>query len=276
MAKLNYLNVGCGTKFHKDWVNVDMDSKAPEVIQVNLIKGIPFPDNTFEVVYHSQVLEHIPKENAPFFIEECYRVLKPGGILRVVLPDLENIAKEYLKYLQQNIDNPTEESEANYDWMLLEMYDQTVRNVPGGHMAEFFKTPKMVNEKFVIDRIGRVGRDIREAYLSGKSDRSNLSKAFSSPTMFKKALRFGLIKVAKMLGLYSKATEVGSFRLGGEIHMWMYDRYSLGKLLLQCGFSSATVKSPSTSDIPNWDSYELDIREGNAVDPTSLFMEAKK
>lgn len=62
--KLNYLNVGCGSKYHKDWVNVDMNSNSPDVISCNLLKGILFPDKKFEVLYHSHVLEHFPKEKS--------------------------------------------------------------------------------------------------------------------------------------------------------------------------------------------------------------------
>jgi hypothetical protein len=58
--------------------------------------------------------------------------------------------------------------------------------------------------------------------------------------------------------------------------MWMYDRYSLSKLLLACGFDDVSLKNPFESDIPNWDSYELDVKNGLAYDPTSLFMEARK
>ena len=135
MSNLNYLNVGCGNKFHKKWVNVDMYSKCPYVKSYNLLKGLPFANDQFDVVYHSQVLEHFSKEKAPDFVKECFRVLKPGGIMRVVVPDLENIVNEYIKHLNENIENPSRQAEANYDWILLEMYDQTVRNYSGGQMA---------------------------------------------------------------------------------------------------------------------------------------------
>ena len=102
MGKLNYLNLGCGKRYHKDWVNVDMYSDTPDVMAYNLLKGIPFSDNHFEVVYHAQVLEHSPKDDAPGFIKECFRVLKPGGVIRIVVPDLEGIVTEYLKYLKVN------------------------------------------------------------------------------------------------------------------------------------------------------------------------------
>ncbi len=55
-------------------------------------QGIPFPDRSFDVVYHSHVLEHLSKSEASKFLKECSRVLRPQGVLRVVVPDLEEIA----------------------------------------------------------------------------------------------------------------------------------------------------------------------------------------
>ncbi len=275
---MNYLNVGCGSKYHKDWVNVDMVSYSKDVIKTNLLKGIPFPDNHFDIVYHSQILEHFPKEKAPDFIAECYRVLKPGGIIRVVVPDLENIVDEYKKYLKENLENPYEVSIANYDWILLEMYDQTVRNYSGGQMAEFLKQPNLVNEKYIIDRIGYVGRNIRNNYLNRNNSNvtMNIKKSLSSIAMFKKAIRYVFSKIILKLRLQSEATKIGAFRLGGEIHMWMYDKFSLSRLLTEVGFVDISVKNPFESEIPKWNEYELDVKDGLVYDPTSLFMEARK
>ncbi len=41
MSKLNYLNVGCGNKFHKEWINVDMVSNSPHVKAYNLLGSSP-------------------------------------------------------------------------------------------------------------------------------------------------------------------------------------------------------------------------------------------
>lgn len=281
MEKLNYLNVGCGSKFHKDWINVDMKSNSTDIIAVNLLNGIPFPDNSFDVVYHSQVLEHIPNEKAQNFIKECFRVLKPEGIIRVVVPDLENIVDEYKKKLTENLENPNDLSAANYDWIILEMYDQTVRNYSGGQMVEFLKQPNMINEQYVIDRIGFVGRSIRNSYLRGNTENTlsgNFTKAFSSVSSFKKAVRYIYRKIKQKIKdqQLSEISKTGAFRLGGEIHMWMYDRYSLSRLLKNCGFEEISVKSPFESIIPKWIEYELDVKDGLIYDPTSLFIEARK
>jgi predicted SAM-dependent methyltransferase len=47
----------------------------------------PFPDNTFEKIYSEHMIEHLSYENGKKMIAECYRSLKPGGIIRVSTPD---------------------------------------------------------------------------------------------------------------------------------------------------------------------------------------------
>jgi predicted SAM-dependent methyltransferase len=277
--KLPYLNVGCGTKYHADWVNIDMYAKSTDVIRHNIVKGIPYPDNFFEIVYHSQVLEHIQKDKAHDFMKECYRVLKPGGMIRVVVPDLENIIDEYRNLLQRNLTDPGPLPEANYDWIMLELFDQTVRNYSGGLMTKYLRQDNLPNEQYILDRTGYVGRSIRDEYRSGIQT-SALSK------MKKKIQAVGILGFAKNIIAYAKQQvlcfilgekyRIGDFRLSGEVHMWMYDRYSLGQLLHDSGFRDIEVKNPYESSIPDWGVYELDVKDGMIYDPTSLFMEARK
>jgi predicted SAM-dependent methyltransferase len=275
MNGLKHLNVGCGNKFHKDWVNVDMVSNSPYVRSHDLLHGFPFDAGVFDVVYHSQVLEHFPKEKAPWFMSECLRVLKPGGMVRVVVPDLEDIATEYLRHLHQNLNGFGRLAEANYDWIMLEMYDQTVRNYPGGQMAEFLRQSGLVNEKYIVDRIGHVGRSIIASSQDGHTP-------VRSPSLGQKLKR---VTLGKLLGhglkrlrtrKHTEAEKLGAFRMGGEIHMWMYDRFSLSRLLRNTGFDEIKRMNPFESDIPEWSAFELDVRNGAVFDPTSLFMEARK
>ena len=74
----------------------------------------------------------------------------------------------------------------------------------------------------------------------------------------------------------SKALKIGQFRLGGEIHQWMYDRYSLSELLSQVGFTEIKVCSAFESEIQTWETYQLDVINGEVRKPDSLFMEARK
>jgi len=69
-------------------------------LSARLRQPIPLADGCCAAVYHSHVLEHFPRDEAPGFLSECYRLLRTGGILRVVVPDLETIARLYLQNLE--------------------------------------------------------------------------------------------------------------------------------------------------------------------------------
>ena len=101
-----------------------------EVLVHNLKKGIPAPDSTVDAVYHSHVLEHVDREAVPGFFAEILRVLKPGGVHRVVVPDLERYAREYLDSLERGLTDP--QARASHDATVSQMILQMVRREPYG------------------------------------------------------------------------------------------------------------------------------------------------
>ena len=124
-----------------------------------------------DLVYHSHLLEHFSKADGQKLITECFRVLRPGGILRIVVPDLEGIARNYIKCLEVALTTPANElAISNYNWMLLELYDQTVRNNSGGNMKEYFFQDIILNEKFVYERIGQEAKSIRNTFFETKKN----------------------------------------------------------------------------------------------------------
>jgi len=282
---MEMLNLGCGEKFHKKWVNIDFASHHENVIAHNLLKGIPFDENVFDVVYHSHVLEHFARGDGKAFITECYRVLKPGGILRVAVPDLEQIVKNYLQCLDGALVGD-KESTYNYEWIMLELYDQTVRNQSGGEMAKFFYKENIENEEFVFSRIGQEGKQIRDKFLNARI-KSTISEDSIKDEQAKNRLSKFKFYISRLKNLLSRKdrkkadntnlyAEIGRFRLGGEIHQWMYDRYSLGKLLDDTGFANIQVTTAFNSMIPDWNYFELESRNGFIYKPDSLFVEAIK
>ncbi len=282
---MKLLNLGCGQKYHKDWINIDFVSHNENVLQHNLLDGIPLKDDDVEVVYHSHVLEHFSKHDGFHFMEECYRVLNKEGIIRVAVPDLEIIAREYIKNLELALEGDNE-AKHNYDWIKLELFDQTVRNESGGEMKHYLYQPIIQNEAYVFERIGSEGKIIRESYLNQqlvKDDKHQKKQHQSSffKLIFKKGEAFiRKIKASEspknMTQQELKALEIGSFRLGGEVHLWMYDRYSLSELLKKVGFTEIKLCSAFESEISNWEKYQLDVINGVVRKPDSLFMEAKK
>ena len=249
------LNLGCGARYHPDWVNLDFTSSSKDVIAHDLGRGIPFASETFDVVYHSHLLEHFPKAHAPRFLRECHRVLVPGGIIRVAVPDLETIARLYLSLLEGALDGDPE-SQRRYDWIVLELFDQMVRNHSGGEMLAYWRQNPMPAESFVLERLGsEVKNALRVLRASGDQCTADVTNAFDS---------FDPARMAR-------------FRLSGEVHQWMYDRYSLGKLLTKSGFDAVKVCRADESSIPDFNVYLLDIEQDGAVrKPDSLFMEGIK
>ena len=211
---------------------------------------------------------------------ECYRVLKPGGIVRVGVPDLEKICQVYLSTLAAALDGE-EKAADDYEWIMVELCDQTVREKGGGGMLEYLRQNPLPNETFVYERIGEEGRQLTTALR-----RQDSHGKHSQPTFLhrvKKRLR-SLPSTAKrripqwLLGAHDRqALEIGRFRLAGEVHQWMYDRYSLARLLCAVGFQDTQVQSAITSRIPNWTSFHLDTTlDGEVIKPDLFFMEAIK
>lgn len=272
---MKYLNVGCGSQYIKlpNWTNIDFISNDKYVIAHNLLKGIPFKDHSFDYLYHSHVLEHFSKDDGVLFMRECFRVLKPNGIIRIAIPDLETIARNYIFWLEKGISNLDDDLiKANYDWMLLEMYDQTVRNSSGGQMGKYLIQKELINEQFIYDRIGEEGRVYRQNNLiSEKATDVN----FNLVVLIKQILR-KIKKISNRSFFTSNYSKIGCFRLGGEIHQWMYDRYSLTKLLTDIGFSEVVIKDSFESSIVDWEKYNLDIKNGIARKPDSMYIEGRK
>ena len=275
---MNYLNCGCGQRFHVEWTNIDSVPRGTSVLVHDLKNGIPFQDQSFEVVYHSHLLEHFAKADADGFLRECFRVLRPQGILRVAVPDLEQIARTYLLALEQ-ADAGSAEWAASYEWMMLELYDQTVRHRSGGEMATYLLQESVPNQTFIFKRVGYEAMQLIERAsqkrLNSQKARSKSSRRLCQRMVSWKYWREQLIK--RLLGADYKALQIGRFRQNGEIHQWMYDRYSLRVMLERCGFINVTPRSATDSAIPHWAEFQLDADTNGVVyKPDSLFMEAIK
>jgi predicted SAM-dependent methyltransferase len=89
------LHVGCGQNRFKNWVNSDV--KLNSDLIVFLQRRLPFADNHLDSVYSEHVLEHVPYDTGVFFLKEAYRVLHPQGVLRIAMPDLDDLVDSYQK-----------------------------------------------------------------------------------------------------------------------------------------------------------------------------------
>lgn len=272
------LNLGCGTRYDDRWTNVDFTSTGTGVIAHDLKQGIPFGDESFDLVYHSHVLEHFSKEESSRFLKECFRVLRSCGVLRVVVPDLFFLVKQYLEAYEK-VNNGIAGWDSNYEWAMIHLLDQSVRDKSGGAMLKYISSDDLVNESYVIGSWGLEAKQIISK-IRGMSQHAN---AFVSNRNFRykiqqKVKTFRDIFLRCLLGRKDYyALLLGRFRNGGEIHKWMYDKYSLKLLLQSCGFVDVIEREADESYMSEFNKYCLDVEtNGNIYRPDSLIMEAKK
>ena len=140
---MKYINCGCGAKYstEPEWINIDFNSCNKDVKSVNILKDLPFEDNSIDVIFSSCMLEHFTKEQGEQFIKECKRVLKINGIIRIVVPDLENVTREYLSILEKVKQDDSYKSK--YDYITIELLEQMCRSKSGGEMVKYWNRDDM-------------------------------------------------------------------------------------------------------------------------------------
>lgn len=87
------LHVGCGTVKLQGWINADIDPRAELILDVRL--PMPFGSDRFDRIYAEHMLEHLSPDHALQFLREARRVLKPAGVMRIAMPDLERLVSGY-------------------------------------------------------------------------------------------------------------------------------------------------------------------------------------
>jgi glycosyltransferase involved in cell wall biosynthesis/ADP-heptose:LPS heptosyltransferase/SAM-dependent methyltransferase len=90
------INFGCGSNRLRGWINHD--------IEVDLTKTLPYNDSEADYIFAEHVVEHLTLHEAYRFFRECFRILKPGGAIRITVPSISNVfhrkSGAYLRFLQ--------------------------------------------------------------------------------------------------------------------------------------------------------------------------------
>ena len=254
------VNLGCGNVWHSAWRNFDLDPQHPSVEALDLAASLPLATASVDVVYHAHVLEHLQLEAGRVFLTECLRVLKPGGTVRVVVPDLQGAAERYLAALASGDD-------LEYEWSVLELIDQMVRSRPQGEMGRFLRRLDWRDHPRVRARIGTDMDPSQPTAAPSPRRHRRPARALSR-------IRFALARLW-LSPRERNCTRDAQFRAQGEIHRWMYDRRSLARTLSTAGFAEPVTHSATTSRIPGFTDYALDVTsDGWTRHPDSLYMEA--
>jgi SAM-dependent methyltransferase len=265
------VNLACGDVYvnHGSWINLDYASSCSAVQQADLLGRLPLVDGAAQLVYSSHFLEHIPRNQVSAFLAECFRILKPGGVLRLVVPDLENLCCTYLAHRDCG-----EHEQA--DFLMLELLDQCVRRESGGELGRYYqqlRSAPQPNAEAIAFVHHRTGEDLIAPPLAPRKRRLR-----EVPS--KVAAKVERLWIRAVLQLLPKAFREQNVSLAavGERHHWLYDFHQLQRLLAASGFVEIEGCTASTSRVPNFPFHPLDLagdgqpRKG----AESLFIEAQK
>lgn len=110
------LQIGTGPNPLRGWLNTDLlpdtyPEHRDEIVFLDAARPFPFDDMTFDYVFSEHQIEHIPEPAAHSMIRECFRILRPGGRVRIGTPDLAAILGLY--------DEPLDETQRRYvEWVM--------------------------------------------------------------------------------------------------------------------------------------------------------------
>ena len=118
--------------FYYNWINIDIldlhehaNNQAFVFKQHDVTKGLPFEDNSVDIIYQSHLLEHLDRGKALQLLKECFRVLKKGGIMRLIVPDTKKIAKQYVegrideyRYINVGVENGIDDADSFYNLLM--------------------------------------------------------------------------------------------------------------------------------------------------------------
>jgi predicted SAM-dependent methyltransferase len=95
------LQVGAGQNVLPLWFNTDYFPRQ-NVFFMDVSKPFPVPSDSFNFIFSEHHIEHISYKNAVFMLQESFRILKPGGIIRITTPHLKNSISNYLNDDSEN------------------------------------------------------------------------------------------------------------------------------------------------------------------------------
>jgi predicted SAM-dependent methyltransferase len=207
--------------------------------RINLLRShkLPFKDNYVTSIYSSHVIEHLDDDSLLKLFEECYRVLKSGGIFRVCCPDMDYFIDSYL----------TEEKDAFYKWKY-------------GLQRTWYEEVKYCVELFNISPRLLEPQNLLTLMFTGYSDLPNDGPIFEKEdvdTKLKELAREDFVKWC--------ISKVDKNRVGGHINGFNSDK--LQRFLKESGFVnifSSKYRCSKNSEF-NSDKFDLYLRKNISV-----------
>ena len=136
------LHLGCGNHIIEGWLNSDYFPYTERVLRLDVSKRFPFADGSFDYAFSEHMIEHIPFAHGQHMLNECFRVLKPNGKIRITTPDLAflialfqdektELQKKYIRWSSETMNDKVPYGEDTFvinnfvrDWGHQFIYDE--------------------------------------------------------------------------------------------------------------------------------------------------------
>jgi predicted SAM-dependent methyltransferase len=142
------LHLGCGKRIMPGWTNIDCFAAEGITYECDFREPLPFSDGAVVMLYSEHVLEHLHESDAYSLLSEMYRILAPGGKIRLGMPDAELFIRAYVENdhsffeKAQNIGSPTRPLDTR-----MKIINQMARMGGHHHYAWDFETLRLAMER---------------------------------------------------------------------------------------------------------------------------------
>lgn len=136
------INIGSGTALKAAFLNCDLEPQYNDVFALDVTFPFPWDSNSFDYVFSEHMIEHISYERGNYMLKECFRILKPGGVIRIVTPSIEFLCRMFQGYL-----SPIEKEYV--DWAQRQMTPNAPASLPSFVFNTFVRS---WGHTFIYDR----------------------------------------------------------------------------------------------------------------------------
>ncbi len=193
------LQLGAGRTNVPGWLNTDYWAKPPHFLYVNVCKRLPFADGQFDRIFSEHMIEHVSQVQGWQLLQECFRILKPGGRMRLETPDLElmcrlyrpDLTPEEIAYIQFHRDT----------WNPFRKYERPTRCIVLNNIMRYAGHQFLYDEEYLRMVLERAGFDHIERYVSGATKDAHFAGVGGRPYAAFSRFETLVLEAAKPQGL---------------------------------------------------------------------------